>query len=72
MVRRMMRRNGSTGRATLSPMEYALARAKRDQCLAVVRLYRTLGGGWRPAGGALMHVSPVSTRGDVRHTGDGE
>jgi outer membrane protein TolC len=47
-------------------MESALAQAKRDQFMAVVRLYRTLGGGWRAeSGGAPMQASPVSTLGDA-------
>ena len=49
----------------LYPAENALAQAKRDQFLAVVRLYRALGGGWKTeAGTAPMQASPVSTRGD--------
>jgi len=51
----------------LFPAENALAQAKRDQFLAVVRLYRALGGGWKAeAGGAPMQASPVSTPGDGR------
>jgi multidrug efflux system outer membrane protein len=35
-----------TAQQQLYPAEYQLARTKRDQLLAVVRLYRALGGGW--------------------------
>lgn len=51
----------------LFPAENALAQAKRDQFLAVVKLYRSLGGGWKAeAGGAPMQASPVSTPGDAQ------
>jgi len=51
----------------LFPEENALAQAKRDQFLAVVRLYRSLGGGWKAeAGGAPMQAFPVSTPGDAQ------
>ena len=31
----------------LYPAEFALAQTQRDQLLAVVEIYRTLGGGWQ-------------------------
>ena len=49
----------------LYPAENALAQGKRDQFLAVVRLYRALGGGWMAeAAGAPMTASHVSTPGE--------
>jgi multidrug efflux system outer membrane protein len=37
----------------LYPAESALARTRRDQLVAVVNLYKALGGGWNVAGDAL-------------------
>jgi outer membrane protein TolC len=34
---------------TNAPAELDLARAKRDQLLAIVALYQALGGGWQDA-----------------------
>ena len=34
----------------LYPAENALAQTQRDQLLAVVNLYKALGGGWEPGG----------------------
>ncbi|NEX92178.1 efflux transporter outer membrane subunit [Caulobacter sp. 17J65-9] len=48
----------------LFPSEDALARTKRDQLLAVVNLYKALGGGWQtaaPAAGINGPALPVST-----------
>jgi multidrug efflux system outer membrane protein len=51
----------------LYPAENALAQAKRDQFLAVIRLYRTLGGGWQAeSGGTPTQASPVSPQGDAQ------
>ncbi|HXZ24934.1 MAG TPA: efflux transporter outer membrane subunit [Nitrospiria bacterium] len=48
----------------LFPEENLLAQSERDQYLAVVRLYRALGGGWKAeAGGLPPAASPVSTQG---------
>jgi len=51
----------------LFPAENALAQTRRDQFLAVVRLYRALGGGWKAeAGGIPMAAVPVSAQGDAQ------
>ena len=43
----------------LYPAEYDLARTQRDQLLAVVRLYRALGGGWNQYEGAPQIPLPI-------------
>ena len=39
----------------LFPAELNLARTQRDQLLAVVTLYKTLGGGWQDETNAVQH-----------------
>jgi multidrug efflux system outer membrane protein len=42
--------------------ELGLVRSNRDELLAVVRLYRALGGGWQEERDASAHVQPVARR----------
>jgi len=44
----------------LYPAEFALAQTERDQLLAVVALYRTLGGGWEQAPEAPALPTPLA------------
>jgi len=51
----------------LFPAENALAQTRRDQFLAVVRLYRALGGGWKAETGETpMPVSRLSANGEAQ------
>jgi multidrug efflux system outer membrane protein len=42
----------------LFPAEYTLAQTQRDQLIAVVNLYKALGGGW--SGTAGDHAAPAA------------
>jgi multidrug efflux system outer membrane protein len=44
----------------LYPAEFALAETERDQLLAVVALYRTLGGGWNAYDAAPELPQPIA------------
>jgi multidrug efflux system outer membrane protein len=51
----------------LFPAENALVQAKRDQFLAVIRLYRALGGGWQAEAGITpTPAAPVSDPGGTK------
>jgi len=49
----------------LFPAENALVQSKRDQFLAVVKLYRALGGGWKFEAGAPMAAAPMPAQGQA-------
>jgi multidrug efflux system outer membrane protein len=44
----------------LYPAEFDLARTEREQLLAVVRLYRALGGGWKTDDAAPRVPLPIA------------
>jgi multidrug efflux system outer membrane protein len=50
----------------LFPAENALAQSRRDQFLAVVNLYRALGGGWMAEAAAPMPAYPVPVQGETQ------
>jgi multidrug efflux system outer membrane protein len=50
----------------LFPAENALAQSKRDQFLAVVNLYRALGGGWMAEAAAPMPGYPMPVQGEAQ------
>lgn len=49
-----------TAQRSLFDSELALARTQRNQLVAVVQLYKALGGGWSPAGDAQADAKPVA------------